>query len=49
MDLPPALQTAELMVLNTPSWQTSGQVLIRGTDPLPLEVVGLTLEVAIGG
>lgn len=46
---PPALQSAELQVLNTPSWQQTGQVLVRGTDPLPLEVVGLTLEVAIGG
>lgn len=46
---PPALQTAELMVLNTPSWQTGGQILIRQTNPLPLSVVGLTLEVTIGG
>ena len=46
---PPALQSDELLVMNTPSWQSSGQVLIRQQDPLPLEVVGLTLEVAIGG
>lgn len=45
----PALQTAELLVLTTPSWQTNGQTLIRQVNPLPLEVVGLTLEVAIGG
>jgi hypothetical protein len=46
---PPALQTAEILVMTTPSWQDSGQVLIRQENPLPLEVVGLTLEVAIGG
>lgn len=46
---PPALQSAELEVLTTPSWQVSGQVLIRQENPLPLSVVGLTLEVAIGG
>jgi hypothetical protein len=46
---PPSLKTAELLVLNTPSWQENGQVLIRQAQPLPLEVVGLTLEVAIGG
>lgn len=46
---PPALQTNELFILTTPSWQTSGQALIRQQNPLPLTVVGLTLEVAIGG
>jgi hypothetical protein len=46
---PPALQTAELLVMTTPSWQTNGQTLIRQQNPLPLDVVGLTLEVVIGG
>jgi hypothetical protein len=46
---PPALKSTELMVLTTPSWQTSGQTLIRQQEPLPLDVVGLTLEVVIGG
>lgn len=46
---PPVLQSAELEVMTTPSWQASGQILIRQENPLPLEVVGLTLEVAIGG
>ena len=46
---PPALQTAELLVMTTPSWQANGQTLIRQQNPLPLDVVGLTLEVAIGG
>jgi hypothetical protein len=46
---PPALASAELMVMTTPSWQENGQTLIRQQNPLPLDVVGLTLEVAIGG
>jgi hypothetical protein len=46
---PPSLQSAELLVLTTPQWRQTGQVLIRQVNPLPLEVVGLTLVVAIGG
>ena len=46
---PPALQTDEIMVMTTPAWQQSGQILIRQVYPLPLSVVGLTLEVSIGG
>jgi hypothetical protein len=46
---PPALQSAELEVMTSPYWQAGGQTLIRQKNPLPLEVVGLTLEVAIGG
>ena len=30
-------------------WTEDGQVVVRQTDPLPLTVVGLTLEVSIGG
>ena len=46
---PPALMTAEELVMTTPSWQESGQILIRQQNPLPMAVSGLTLEVAIGG
>lgn len=46
---PPGLKSQEIMVMTTPSWTDSGQVYIRQVDPLPLTVVGLTLEVAIGG
>ena len=45
----PTLKTDEIQVLLTPSWTTSGQIWIRQTNPLPLSVVGLTLEVAVGG
>jgi hypothetical protein len=33
----------------TPTWQQNGQIYVRQVDPLPLTIVGLTLEVAIGG
>jgi hypothetical protein len=46
---PPSLQSAELLVLTTPQWQENGQSFIRQQRPLPLSVVGLTMEVAIGG
>jgi hypothetical protein len=45
----PALKSEELPVLDSPSWQDSGQIFIRQQNPLPLDVVGLTLEVSIGG
>jgi hypothetical protein len=46
---PQKLQNAELQVLTSPSWQAAGQTLVRQDKPLPLSVVGLTLEVVIGG
>lgn len=46
---PPALKSEEIPVMLTPTWADSGQVYIRQSDPLPLTIVSLTLEVAIGG
>lgn len=46
---PPSLKTDEIEVMLTPSWQNSGQVYMRQADPLPLTVIGMTLEVVIGG
>jgi hypothetical protein len=46
---PPALKSEEIQVLLTPTWADSGQVYIRQTDPLPLTIVSLTLEVSVGG
>ena len=46
---PPSLKSDELLVVMTPSWGAGGQVYIRQSDPLPLTLVGLTLEVSIGG
>lgn len=45
----PNPQSDEVLVMLTPSWSNGGQIYIRQNDPLPLTVVGLTLEAAIGG
>lgn len=45
---PPALKSQEILVMTTPTWADSGQVFIRQSDPLPLALVGLTLEIAVG-
>ena len=47
--VPPSLKTEDIKIMLTPSWQDYGQIFIRQTDPLPLTVVGITLEVSIGG
>lgn len=46
---PPALKSEEIQIMLTPSWADSGQVYIRQSDPLPLTVVSVTAEVAMGG
>lgn len=46
---PPALKSQEIMVMLTPSWQDSGQVYVRQSDPLPLTIVSMTLQIALGG
>lgn len=46
--LPPALKSDEIEVMVDPSWGQSGQVFVRQADPLPLTLVSMTLEVAIG-
>jgi hypothetical protein len=45
----PTPKSEEVLVMLTPSWSNGGQIYIRQSDPLPLTVVGLTLEAAIGG
>lgn len=46
---PIALKSEELEIMIPSSWSSGGQVLIQQRDPLPLTIVSLTLEVAIGG
>ncbi|HEY0200247.1 MAG TPA: hypothetical protein VGC24_00995, partial [Burkholderiaceae bacterium] len=46
---PPALKSDEIQVVPTPSWGSSGQVWVRQYDPLPLTIVSMTAEVALGG
>ena len=45
---PPDLKTQEIRLMITPAWRDSGQIFIRQKDPLPLTIVSMTLEVAIG-
>lgn len=46
---PPALRTGIVEVVTQASWDDDAQVCIRQSDPLPLTVAALTLEVATGG
>lgn len=46
---PPDLKSEEIQIMLSPSWGDSGSVFIRQSDPLPLTIASLTLEVAIGG
>jgi hypothetical protein len=46
---PPELVSKQLLLDITPMWQDDGQLFIRQTYPLPLTVVGVTMEVSIGG
>ena len=41
--------TDEVQIEIPASWNDSGQVYIEQTDPLPLTIVGLTIEAATGG
>lgn len=45
---PPALKSDELEIMLTPTWGQSGQVFVRQADPLPLTLVSMTMEVALG-
>ena len=45
----PELQSRELRMSIDPKWTDSAQVFVRQSDPLPITIVNLTLEVAIGG
>lgn len=46
---PPSLKSDEILVVMTPAWASSGQVYVRQSDPLPLTIVGMTYELALGG
>lgn len=48
-DTPPALKSEEIQIVLTPTWADSGQLFIRQSDPLPLSIIGATVEVALGG
>lgn len=46
---PPALKTAELRFAVGPNWNSDGTLCVRQDQPLPLTVLNLTLDVALGG
>jgi hypothetical protein len=46
---PPMLKTDELELTLEPSWQQGGQIFVRQSDPLPLTLVSMTVEAALGG
>lgn len=46
---PPRLQTGEIEVVNKAAWTDNAQVCIRMSDPLPLTLISLTLDYAMGG
>jgi hypothetical protein len=46
---PPALVSDEINIKISPSWSTNGQVFIRQSDPLPLTVLSLAVEVVVAG
>lgn len=45
---PPDLKSEEIPIVVTPSWNDSAAVCIRQSDPLPLTIVSMTMEVSIG-
>jgi hypothetical protein len=45
---PPNLKSEEIYIRPGGRWNDSGQIYIQQTDPLPLKVVAITAEVAIG-
>jgi hypothetical protein len=47
--VPPRLKSEEVAVVVVPSWGDSGQIFVRQYDPLPLTVLSITAEVALGG
>ena len=45
----PDLKSEELRMSISPAWGDSAQIWVRQSDPLPITIVGMTLEVSIGG
>ena len=46
---PPGLKTGEYDLVIKADWNQTGQVLIRQSDPLPIEIVFIATEVSVGG
>ena len=46
---PPNMVSDEVEILLSNDWGTSGQICIQQSDPLPLDIASMTLEIAVGG
>jgi hypothetical protein len=46
---PPSWITDEIEIQVKPDWNSSGQLIIQQTDPLPVTVLSMVMEVALGG
>jgi hypothetical protein len=46
---PPNLKSDEIEIVLSPAWSRGGQIVVRHTDPLPLTISSLSLEVSVGG
>jgi hypothetical protein len=46
---PPSLITGERRLTLKPNWNTDASVCVQQTNPLPITVLSITLEVALGG
>jgi hypothetical protein len=45
----PAMVSDEVEIVLDAAWSASGQVCIQQSDPLPLDIAAMTLEIATGG
>lgn len=48
-DSPPALYSGIAEIATAGNWQVDGQVCVRQSDPLPVTIVSMVMEVALGG
>lgn len=46
---PPSLKTDEISLKVSPSWGNDGQLVVRQSDPLPLTVLSMSLEMSVAG
>jgi hypothetical protein len=46
---PPSLSSGEVEIVIDGGWDDNGQVCIQQDDPLPLAILALTVDVAVGG
>lgn len=46
---PPSLKSEDVEIVVQSAWTDAGRIFIRQVDPLPLTILSLTLDVALGG